>query len=107
MIDAAKKTELEDLEELLASAGWKALSEMVGKLWGASEGNGERFLDAVTKASRASDADALAHLRQIIAAQREIHAIMQWPQTRLAQLKAAEGASGPIPFNPSRRGTGL
>lgn len=103
-MDESQKTELEDLEQLVSSSGWKVFTAVVAKLWGTSEGGGVRFLDAVTNASKAGDSDAIAHLRQIIAAQREIHSAVSWPETRIKQLKQAQGQQGPMAFTGSRRG---
>jgi hypothetical protein len=102
-MDDVQKTELEDLEQLIHSSGWKVFTDVVAKLWGTAEGGGARFLDAVTNASKAGDSDAIAHLRQIIAAQREIHFAVNWPETRIKQLKQAQ--TGPLSFTGSRRGT--
>lgn len=102
-IDAVQASELEALQALVDSDGWKLFASMVGKQWGDSEGNGERFLQAVSNASKASDADAIAQLRQIVVAQREMQLVMRWPADRLKQLQQA--SQGPGQAHPSRRGS--
>lgn len=102
-IDQAQASEREALQALIESDGWKMFAAFVGKQWGDSEGNGERFLHAVSKASTASDADAIAHLRQIIVAQREVQLAIRWPSDRLQQLQKA--SQGPGQTHPSRRGS--
>ncbi len=102
-IDQTQASELEALQALLDSDGWTVFSRMVGTMWGDSEGNGERFLQAVSGASKAGDADAIAQLRQIIVAQREIQLAMKWPTERVKALSQANQTSGPM--HPSRRGS--
>lgn len=102
-IDQVQASELEALQALVYSDGWKLFARMVGQQWGDSEGNGERFLQAVSGASKAGDADAIAQLRQIVVAQREMQTVMQWPANRLKQLQQASQQAGPQ--HPSRRGS--
>lgn len=87
LIDSPKR---EALDALVRSEGWRLFTDEVARMWGASEGNGERFLQAVQAASKAEDKDALAHLRQIIVAQREIHGLLSWPALQLKQLQPAQ-----------------
>ena len=95
--------EREDLEQLLHSDGWRVFREHAAKEWGTEDGGGARFLQAVRTAAAAGDADATALLRQIVAAQREIHALLAWVPERLKQLKQAETRSDVVELA-SRRG---
>lgn len=79
--------ELEDLDQLVKSAGWTRFLAMVDKEWGRAS---DRFHDAVTNAARGDNAHAADHLRQIIAAQREIQGVMQMVPNRLKQLTEAQ-----------------
>lgn len=103
-IDQQHAAELEALQGLIQSDGWKIYEAVVGKMWGDTDGNGERFLQAVSGASKAGDADAMAQLRQIIVAQREIQLVMKWPVERVKQLTQAS-QPGPALVHPSRRGS--
>lgn len=101
MVEQVESREKEALDHLVSSEGWKLFTDEVARSWGASEGNGERFLQAVQAASRANDPDALAQLRQIIVAQREIHAMVSFPALRLKQLQTPQ----PSVTQFSRRGS--
>ena len=93
--------ERENLEALVASDGWKTFAAYVGQEWGAG---GRAFLDATTKAAdQKADADAMAYLRQIIVAQREIQKLVKWPEERLKQLEPIEYATASRDY--SRRGS--
>lgn len=81
----AENTELEDLDHLINSPGWARFVDAVDKQWGAA---GDRYASAITNAARiGADADAMAQLRQIIAAQREIQAVMSYIPNRVKLLK--------------------
>ena len=80
--------EQEDLDQLLSSAGWQRFAKMVEQQWGGVEGSGERFINQMTAVARSTDdVIAMAQMRQIIAAQREIQSVMRWPSLRLEQIK--------------------
>lgn len=98
----AENVELEALDQLLHSEGWKILSSVVAKEWGSEEGGGAYFAKAVSDAVKVTGAEATDHLRQICAAQREIQRVMQWPAKRVELLQQA--AKHPSE-SPSRRGT--
>jgi len=79
--------EREDLDALLGSPGWQRFTQMAEKLWGSAEGGGERFVAQMTAVAKEDDATAMPKMRQIIAAQREIQALMRWAPERLETLK--------------------
>lgn len=98
--------EREDLDALLASPGWERFKQMTEKLWGSAEGGGERFVTQMTAVAKLTDdTTAMPMMRQIIAAQREIQALMRWAPERLETLKrtAAKPDSDGIATG-SRRG---
>ena len=80
----SENAELEDLDQLVNSAGWARFVDMVNEQWGRGS---DRFMSAVTDAARGDNVHLQDHLRQILAAQREIQAVMQIPQNRLKLLK--------------------
>jgi hypothetical protein len=93
--------ELEALDHLVHSEGWRVFREMVNKDWGPA---GERYISAVNNTMRVGDeVSAVQQMRQVIVAQREISAVMQMPETRLKQLKQAE--QRPELVGQSRRGS--
>lgn len=80
--------ERENLESLTQSDGWRVFTDYVNGEWGPG---GRAFTDAVTEAAdNTNDANATAHLRQIITAQKLIQRLMVWPEERLKQLKAPD-----------------
>lgn len=87
----AENVELEALDQLVASEGWKILTAVVAKDWGNAEGGGAFFADAVSKAVKVTGPEATDHLRQICAAQREIQRVMNWPKERIKLLKGTNG----------------
>ena len=91
--------ELEALDQLVNSDGWRLFREMVGKDWGPQ---GHRFIDGVTNAARGTDSDAVGVLRQIIASQREINYVLEMPAQRLKLLRQARLQA--VPGGQSRRG---
>lgn len=97
----AENVELEALDQLLHSEGWKILTSVVAKEWGNEEGGGAYFAKAVSDAVKELNG-ATEHLRQICAAQREIQRVMSWPSKRVELLHLA--AQRPSE-SPSRRGT--
>jgi len=98
--------EREDLDALIHSPGWQRFKQMVEQQWGTAEGGGVRFVTEMTKMAKGDDATALPLMRQIIAAQREIHAVMNWPAERAEALKRTEVKpdSDAVPLTQSRRG---
>ena len=97
----------EDLEQLVHCAGWHRFKEHVRKEWGtADDGGGAMFLKATREAvSSADQTQALGHLRQICAAQREIHRLIQWVDEELkAAQKAEQSQLQPIVATFQRRG---
>lgn len=94
----AENPELEDLDQLVNSAGWRRFTDMVEQQWGRG---GDRFIDAVTNAAKGENQHAQDHLRQIIAAQREIQAVMALVPNRVKLLK---GSEQPQLVGASRRG---
>lgn len=80
--------ERENLESLTQSDGWRTFTDHVNAEWGPG---GRAFIEAVTGAANSTDhATAMAHLQQIITAQKLIQRLMVWPDERLKQLKAPE-----------------
>lgn len=97
----------EDLDHLVHSPGWSRFLEHVAKEWGTREhGGGARFTQAThTAASELNEADALAKLRQICVAQREIHNLVAWVDTTLKQATKEDRELVPVgPVDYSRRG---
>jgi hypothetical protein len=79
----------EDLEQLVATAGWQRFREYAAKEWGTREqGGGARFTMAARQAADLNaEQDAMQKLRQVCVAQREIHTLIEWVD---ATLKDAE-----------------
>lgn len=90
----AENVELEALDQLVNSAGWKIFTSVIAREWGTSEGGGAVFVDQVSKAVQHTGPEATEHLRQIVAAQREIQRAMRWPLDRIAALKKHEPNTG-------------
>lgn len=74
------RNEREELDELVKSPGWARFVAHVEKEWGTAEhGGGAYFTMAARKASdQTDDATALAYLRQICVAQKQIHGLLAW-----------------------------
>jgi hypothetical protein len=85
----SENAEYEDLDQLLHSPGWGRFVDMVDKQWGRGS---DRFMNAVTDAARGDNVHLQDRLRQILAAQREIQAVMQMPENRLKLLKQPQMA---------------
>lgn len=85
-------TEYEDLDALIRSSGWQRFKAYVAEQWGTpSAGGGARFQLAVrASAAEQADADAIAKLRQVVAAQREIQGLITEFEKRLDVLKPHE-----------------
>ena len=102
-----ESTEREDLDALSRSDGWQRFLDHVAVEWGTREyGGGARFtMGARQAASEQNEADALAKLRQIVVAQREIHTVIAWVEDRLKDATKAEHAMVAQPVqNYTRRG---
>jgi hypothetical protein len=96
----------EDLDELVHSPGWQRFVAHVRQEWGTREaGGGVRFTQAAHQAAslNAND-DAIAQLRQICVAQREIHNLIAWVDAELNAAKKAEPQLEPVRVEYSRRG---
>jgi succinyl-CoA synthetase beta subunit len=97
----------EDLDALVHSPGWMRFLAHVQQEWGTRErGGGVRFTQAAHQAANVNaDADAINQLRQVCVAQREIHNLIAWVDSELAQSKKDEtqlAAAGATDY--SRRG---
>lgn len=80
--------EFEDLDALIRSAGWLRFKAYVAAQWGTPEhGGGARFQAAVAQASNQSDADAIAQLRQVVVAQKQIQGLILEFEGRRDKLK--------------------
>lgn len=80
--------EFEDLDALIRSAGWQRFKTYVAEQWGTpSAGGGVRFQAAVAHASNHGDADAIAQLRQVVVAQKQIQGLVTEFEGRREKLK--------------------
>jgi hypothetical protein len=95
--------EFEDLDELMRSAGWQRFKAYTAEQWGTpSAGGGARFQLAVrASAAENADADAIAKLRQVVAAQREIQGLITEFEKRLDAVRPQENRLAAVG---SRRG---
>lgn len=97
----------EDLDHLVHSPGWRRFCQHVEKEWGHREhGGGVKFTRAATQAADINaERDAINQLRQIVVAQREIHALMSWVETTLKDATKQDRELQPVgPPDYSRRG---
>jgi hypothetical protein len=79
-----ENAELEDLEQMVNSAGWGRFSQMVSTNWGTpANGAGARFAHAARLAAKSGGRD----LENVIFAQDEIQALMQSVPDRIKALK--------------------
>ena len=69
--------EIRDLQDLLASPGWRLLTTYVDREWGAV-GFGEKI--AQTIGTLNDEGMALKQLQQATVTQREVQRILHWPQ---------------------------
>lgn len=97
--------EYEDYDDLVRNAGWQRFCAYVEGLWGApGTSNGDFFKNAVTNAATdRNNENATAKLREVLAAQIEIHRLMAHPATRVKELKPREAPAQE--FVGSRRGS--
>lgn len=79
--------DLKDLEDLLASPGWKLVSIMVDHEWGA-EGFGQKIAATIGQPNQ-DPALAVQHLQQATVTQREVQRIMKWPREQVSAAKRA------------------
>lgn len=85
------ESEREDLDALLQSPGWQRFVKHVEQEWGREDGGGAMYHAAILKiANNEDDPKAMAQLRQVVAAQREIRKILSWPKAQLAAAIKAE-----------------
>ena len=82
-----ENSELEDLDQLVNSAGWQRFRDHVNAEWGR---NSETYHDAIEKAASGDNVHLQDHLRQILAAQREILKVMRWATDRIGYLKRVD-----------------
>lgn len=91
-------SELDDLTKLLKSPGWLRLGEFARSQWTDQLGR------HVSQASDdRDDLVALNKLRQVVAAQKAIEALLSWPAERIARLEQVV-AQERAPMSLSRRG---
>jgi hypothetical protein len=85
-------TEYEDLDALVRSSGWQRFKAYTAEQWGTpSAGGGSGFQLAVrASAAEHADADAIAKLRQVVAAQREIQGLITEFEKRVEQVRPQE-----------------
>lgn len=75
--------ELEDLEQLIAEPGWARLQAYAGEVWGLAA-----FREQVGRAlATGADRDAVARLD---AAHDAVEALLRYPRTRVAKLRALQ-----------------
>lgn len=80
----AENHELEALDQLVNSDGWKLFQAMVDKQWGPAS---SWFLGQLDDALKRDDKAGTDHFRQVRAAQREIQQVMQMVPHRISALK--------------------
>jgi hypothetical protein len=98
-----ENTELEELEAVTKSEGWRLFVKHVNDEWGS---DGALFQGAITAAANVTDDPiATAKLRQVLVTQREIRKLMSWVGERIEYLKKTAPAvdSDAKPMS-SRRG---
>jgi hypothetical protein len=91
--DTLTANELRDLEDLLASPGFRLLETMVDREWGA-QGFGEKITATLGKIADQHDGIASQQLLQAVVTQREILRVMKWPREQLQRAK--QMASGRV-----------
>lgn len=79
--------ELRDLQDLVASPGWRLLTEYVDREWGAV-GFGEKIAQTIG-GMNGDEALALRQLQQATVTQREIQRLIGWPQKAISDSKRA------------------
>ena len=96
----AEDDELEALDQLVNSEGWKLFAGMVDKQWGPSS---EWFLGQLDEALKTDDKAGTEHFRQVRASQKSVQLVMQMVPQRIKALKDASVRSSGD-FVGSRRG---
>lgn len=97
----------EDLDHLVHSPGWSRFVDYIEREWGTSaKGGGARFTFAARAAANdMDDAAAIAKMRQVCFAQREIHALVAWVHGSLKDAtKHDQELATTAPADYSRRG---
>jgi hypothetical protein len=84
--DTLSVNELKDLEDLVASPGFRLLETMVDREWG-PQGFGEKITATLGKIADQHDGIASQQLLQAVVTQREILRVMKWPRESLAKAK--------------------
>lgn len=80
--------ELRDLQDLLASPGWRLLTTHVDREWGAM-GFGEKIAGTIGRLGPEQATVAVQQLQQATVTQREVQRIMGWPQKAINDGKRA------------------
>lgn len=96
--------ELDALQALLESEGWRLLTAFYEKEWGTAA-FGAKVSAAVDRVSNTTEAMLAAQLvQQTTVALKAVQGLKEWPAQRIQQLKRQ---AAPVIENPSRRGPGL
>lgn len=102
-MSAPTNPELDALQALTESEGWRILSEWYDKEWGPTA-----FAEKVARAIGGTlpEAEAVRLLQQTTVALKAVQGMKDWPTQQIAKLKAQRDSqlAGP---NLSRRGPGL
>lgn len=97
--------EQEDLDALLRSPGWARFVAYAAQEWGSDEGGGARYRAGAKAAiDGLDDVTALAKLRQVMVAQREIQRLFAWVGERVEHLKKTTPSPESDALPMSRRG---
>lgn len=97
----AENSELEALDQLVNSDGWRVFTAMVQNVYGRSS---DRFYNAVEASARGDNPHAQDHLRQIIAEQRGALEAVALAANRIKILKGANPVPQAHAYVGSRRG---
>ncbi len=84
------KQQLDDLQSLLASPGWRLLTDMVEAEWGAT-GFGKKIAD--TLGTEGDTGLQLRQLQQATVAQREVLRVMNWPSEQINRARRDAAAA--------------
>ena len=85
-------TELSDWKDLIDSPGWARLLEHARQTW-----TGPTILGLVEQmADKPADSEALAKLRQMIAAKRAVERLLQIPAEAIARIERNEPNAAPL-----------
>jgi hypothetical protein len=95
--------ELEDLQQLVASPGFRRFLGYVAEEWGADAQM--RKIDAVLRSLTPGNVDGeYTTVSQVRAAAKQIHQLVAWPDTRVAQLKSGKASAVASALDRFRRG---